>query len=380
MNTSSDRVLDIRKHSLRGAALGASNAGVVLLSVGEPDFDTPACIMEAQKKALELGMTHYASQLGDPNLIDAIIKNVVVPAGSSLTSQKNVLVTHGGAAGLTASIVGLINPGDVVLVENPSYSLYADSIRLAGGVIKDFGRTADNKLDFEQLRKDAKGAKMLIICQPSNPTGTILDRADWAEVAKIANESNVVVLSDEAYDGLVYDGSEFVSALDVPELAERVLVCRTFSKKYAMTGWRIGYLVGTEALIAAASIVHRTFNGSVNTANQYAAVVALEQAGNDAEVMRVEFQKRRALMAAQLEGKGPLKYTVPAGAFYFWIGYPESFGDSVEVAAKCVEKGVRVRSGSEFGTLGKYHLRLSFASKPEDIIEGCRRLLTVFGA
>jgi aspartate aminotransferase len=377
MNISADRVMEIGKNSLRGKSLVANDKSTVSLAIGEPGFATPGCIVQAQAHALTEGLTHYAVQTGDPLLVKAILEHVV-PRQSELASSDNILITHGGTAGLSCSILGLVNPGDAVLIENPTYSLYADAIRLAGGVVKHFGRNPDGGLDFGEIRSLAPAAKMIIVCQPSNPTGTILSSHEWRQLAEIAGESDLIVLSDEAYDGIVFDDSEFVSALSVPGLASRLIVCRTFSKKYAMTGWRVGYLVGAAELIAAASTVHRTFNGAVNTANQHAAVAALEHASQDAEAMRVEFQQRRALMVSCLQDKGPLRFAPPAGAFYLWVGYPEKFGDSQEVAGKCLANGVRVRPGSEFGPGGKYRIRLSFAPDRDRIVEGCRRFLSVF--
>lgn len=377
MNIPANRVTEIREHSLRGASLTAGGKKAISLAIGEPGFATPACIVKAQAEAVAQGLTHYAPQPGDPVLVSAILK-YALPAYLSSMTPENVLITHGGTAGLSCSILGLINPGDGVLIENPTYSLYADSVRMAGGRIETFSRTDDGSLDFDEIRARASNTKMLIICQPSNPTGTILTRQEWQQIAQIAAEFNLIVLSDEAYDGIIFDGCTFVSALDVAALQDRLIVCRTFSKKYAMTGWRVGYLVGARALIGAALVIHRTFNGAVNSANQRAAAIALSDAAQAAESMRVEFQARRALMINCLEGKVDLQFAIPSGAFYLWVAYPTAFGNSQAVAQKCFEQGVTIRPGSEFGTKGKYRIRLSFAPERANIEEGCQRLLTVF--
>ncbi|WP_209594633.1 pyridoxal phosphate-dependent aminotransferase [Jiella mangrovi] len=377
MNPAAARIEEIRTNSLRGSALSADGGSAISLAIGEPSFATPECVVEAQAQALAEGMTHYAVQTGAPDLVKAILAHAVPPS-SPLCDTRNVLVTHGGTAGLSSTILGLIDPGDVVLIENPTYSLYADAIRLAGGTIRGFGRRPDGGLDLGEIRKLAVSAKMIILCQPSNPMGTVVGAEEWQELSEIAGACDLLVLSDEAYDGIVFDGCEFVSALAVPGLADRLIVSRTFSKKYAMTGWRVGYLVGTAELVAAASTAHRTFNGAVNTANQYAAIAALERAAGEAEAMRREFQERRALMVSCLRDKGPVDFSVPSGAFYLWVKYPEHFGPSQTVAAKCLASGVRVRPGSEFGTGGTYRLRLSFAPDRESIVEGCRRFLSVF--
>lgn len=379
MNVAANRIGEIRANSLRGQSLVAGSPAAVSLAIGEPGFATPACIVQAQAEALADGATHYAVQSGEPRLVQAILDQVV-PRHSAFTDSKNVLITHGGTAGLSSTILGLINPGDVVLIENPTYSLYADAIRLAGGAVRSFDRQPGGELDFDNIRALASGATIIILCQPSNPTGTVLTAGEWTELAMIAAQSDLLVVSDEAYEGIVFDGCEFVSALSVPELADRLIVSRTFSKKYAMTGWRVGYLVGATDLVAAASVAHRTFNGAVNTANQLAAVAAIERAAGDAEEMRLAFQERRALMVSCLSNRGPLQFSPPAGAFYLWVGYPEEFGASPEVTAKCLAAGVRVRPGSEFGRGGQYRIRLSFAPDREHIIEGCRRFVSVFDA
>ena len=373
MNVAADRIAEICANSLRGQSLVAGGPASVSLAIGEPGFVTPPCIVQAQADALAAGATHYAVQSGEPKLVRAILDQVV-PRHSPLSDPKNVLITHGGTAGLSSTILGLINPGDVVLIENPTYSLYADAIRLAGGAVRSFDRQPGGELDFDHTRALAPTAKMIILCQPSNPTGTVLTAAEWTELAKIAAQSDLLVVSDEAYEGIVFDGCEFVSALSVPELADRLIVSRTFSKQYAMTGWRVGYLVGAADPIAAVIVAHRTFNGAVNTANQFAAIAAIERAAGDAEAMRLEFQERRALMVSCLSNRGPLQFSAPAGAFYLWVGYPEEFGASSEATAKCLAAGVRVRPGAEFGPGGRYRIRLSFAPDREHIIEGCRRV------
>src|SRR5262249_4033027 len=151
------------------------------------------------------------------------------------------------------------------------------------------------ELDFNAIDNDAKGAKLIVLCHPSNPTGTIISPAEWASFADIVKRHGLAILCDEAYEGLTYDNA-FVSALDIADLRDHLIVSRTFSKKYAMTGWRLGYLVGESQLIASASTAHRTFNGSINSANQFAGATALLKAGDDAEKMRRVFQTRRDLM------------------------------------------------------------------------------------
>ena len=367
---SSDAVLRVRSQSLRGKNLISGATDKVSLAVGEPDFDTPQVIVDAQIQALSDGYTHYSPQDGRSELVDAILQNAV--SGKAL-SPDNIMITHGGAAGITASIMGLLNPGDVVLLEDPTYSLYLDAINMAGASARRFSRNEDGQIDFDAIDKSARGAKMIVLCHPSNPTGAVIDGSEWAAFADIVRRNNLVLLCDEAYEGLTY-GAPFVSSLDVEGLDGNLIVCRTFSKKYAMTGWRLGYLVGEPELIASAATVHRTFNGSINSANQIAGAAALRHAGKEAESMQGVFHKRRDLMESCLQKIPSIRFKRPDGAFYFWLRYPERLGTSAAVAAKAAQAGVMVRRGEEFGGSGKYALRLSYATDDRSIEEGIARL------
>jgi len=373
---SSDAVLRVRSQSLRSRNLISAAAEKISLAIGEPDFDTPKVVIDAQIQAIKSGYTHYSPQEGRTELVSAILQAAVGVKGNGFSSE-NILVTHGGSAGLTATILGLINPGDVVLLEDPTYSLYLDGINLAGGSVKRFSRNADGKLDFDAIDNDAKGARLIVLCHPSNPTGAIISPAEWASFADIVKRHGLFILCDEAYEGLTYDNA-FVSALDIAGLRENLIVSRTFSKKYAMTGWRLGYLVGEPRLLASASTIHRTFNGSINSANQFAGATALLKAGDDAEKMRRVFQTRRDLMESCLREIPNIQFRRSDGAFYFWLQYPSHLGTSLKVAAQAAEAGVMVRRGEEFGSTGKYALRLSYATDERSIKEGVARLARLF--
>lgn len=368
----SDSVSRISAGSLRGGMLRPA-PDCVSLAIGEPSFDTPTAIVAAQHSALLGGETHYAPQMGLPELQAAIAEDVLATSDWSIDSQ-NILITHGGTAGLSSTINATVSPGDRVLVEDPTYSLYADAISMAGGTVDPFTRGAAGEIDFESLADLACGARAIILCQPANPTGRIFSTEEWAQVSRTAVENDLVVISDEAYEGLVYGDAHFVSALDRAELRDRLIVVKTFSKKFAMTGWRLGYLIGAPELIASAGVIHRTFNGAVNSANQWAGVAALTSAHEEAEDMRLEFETRRAVMAKAARSLSEISFTVPDGAFYFWVEFPARLGSSLEVAARARESGVLVRPGQEFGASGLHALRLSFAPAPDAIIVGMERL------
>lgn len=361
--------------SLRGSTLHTTE-GAVSLAVGEPSFDTPAVIKDAFERALRQGATHYAPQGGLPELREAIAEKELRHRDLAL-DDSHVLITHGGTAGLASAILGCVSTGDIVAIEDPTYSLYADLVALAGGQIRTYMRGADGRLDEGSLATACDGARMLILCQPSNPTGAVLSARDWDLVAGIADKHDLIVLSDEAYEGLVYDDVEYVSVLDRPDLRDRLIASRTFSKKFAMTGWRVGYLAASDLALRPAAVAHRTFNGAVNTAVQWAALTALMKAEDAATAMRREFERRRATMDAEIAKTETLHATPPDGAFYYWCHYEGDDRSSVEVAAAARKAGVTVRPGQEFGSSGKHALRLSFAPSPEDILLGMARLREV---
>ncbi|NVN00054.1 pyridoxal phosphate-dependent aminotransferase [Arthrobacter sp. SDTb3-6] len=360
----------VRDVSLR-KPLPTPPPGVVSLAVGEPDFDTPKIIRDAMKDALNRGETHYSNQLGLISLREAIAlqeRRIHNPL-----TLDDVLVTHGGTAGLAAAILGLVQPGDVVAIEDPTYSLYRDLVAYAGGTVKSFTRDRTGRLEPESLAEAVSDAKLVIVCQPSNPTGAIMNDADWMAIESATVDQQTTILSDEAYANLVYDDLAFISILDRVNLAGRGILCQTFSKKFAMTGWRVGYLVGPPSTISSAATVHRTFNGSVNTAVQYAALTALTEGQAAANGMLETYAERRIRMELVLNDTDGLRATRPEGAFYYFCKYADS-RPSVEVARAAAEAGVLVRPGREFGPAGEGFVRLSFAVGLDDIHEGIARL------
>lgn len=364
----------VKEVSLR-TPLHRAAPGTISLAIGEPSFDTPLVIREAMASALSSGATHYCDQLGLVPLREVIASDENRPERQTY-STNDILVTHGGSAGLAAVILGVVNPGDAVALEDPTYSLYADLIAFAGGVATTYRRSDDGRLDHDSFSAAVRDAKLVIVCQPSNPTGAILTPAEWAFIAEETARNQALVLSDEAYASLIYDGQAFTSILDIPELRNRGVLCQTFSKKFAMTGWRVGYLVGPPDVIATASVVHRTFNGSVNTAVQHAAMSAILEAQPEAARMLITYSERRREMEQALLSVPGLTARTPAGAFYFFCRFQVP-RDSLQVARAAADGGVLVRPGREFGSAGEGHIRLSFAVPLDDIWEGIRRLGSV---
>ncbi|WP_433479297.1 pyridoxal phosphate-dependent aminotransferase [Spirillospora sp. CA-142024] len=371
MAAQNELVARIRATSLR-TPMSPPTGDVVSLAIGEPDFATPPGIVAAMKRALDAGHTHYTDPLGLPELRSAIGDRAGRGHGPD-----NVTITHGGSAGLAAVIMSVVNPGDTVVIDDPTYSLYADIAAAAGGTAVRVARRADGRLDRERLRAALAGAALLIVCQPGNPTGRILTADEWRTIAEATRGTGTLVLSDEAYGGIVY-GDGFVSVLDVADLRDRAVLCQTFSKTYAMTGWRLGYLVGPAPVVADAALVHRTINGAINTAAQHAALAAFDAAiERDLKAMVDQYRERRDVMGAELAAVPRLTFEPPEGGFYFYCAYddPRTSLEIRDAARRC---GVLIRPGREFGPAGEGHIRLSFATSVAGIERGVRRLARVF--
>jgi aspartate aminotransferase len=355
-----------------------SSADLVSLAMGEPNFDTPAQVVAAAAEALAAGHTHYAPAVGAKALRQALAERLRLLTAEEVSSD-DILVTHGGTAGLAAVILAVVNPGDRVVVPDPTYSLYADLVSMAGGVLVPVPLAADLHWDLEALSSALADAKLFVFCNPSNPTGIVHSRAELAALAQMVDGTDTLVLSDEAYSDLVYTPEPFTSALEVAGLEGRTIYCQTFSKSYAMTGWRVGYLWGPGDVIAAAARVHGTFNGSVNTANQIAALTALQTCAPDIARMHQAYARRRQLMVDGLSGIEGLSVGTPEGAFYVFPKY-EGTLNSEQMVAHLRDHGVAVRPGGEFGESGEYHLRLSYAASEEAITEGVKRIAAGFAA
>ncbi|MFC8086954.1 pyridoxal phosphate-dependent aminotransferase [Streptomyces sp. NPDC057340] len=355
-----------------------SRGDLVSLAMGEPDFDTPEAVTEAAFRALRDGRTHYSPLLGEADLREALAERLTALAGAP-ASAGDVLITQGGTAGLAASILAVVNPGDRVVVPDPTYSLYADLVSMAGGVVVPVPLGPDLHWDLDRLADALTGARLFVFCNPVNPTGIVHSREELQALARLLDGTDTIVISDEAYSALDFTGRPFTSAVSLDGLRERTVYCQTFSKSYAMTGWRVGYLWGPSELIQAAARIHNTFNGSVNTFIQDAALVAVESCEADVRRMREAYVQRRDIMRDALAGIPGLTLSSPEGAFYQFPRYDVDL-PSVEVVAALRSHGVAVRPGSEFGACGEGHLRLSYAASPQAITEGVRRLALGFAA
>jgi len=356
------RAQDLAENSRR-PIMTAPPAGSLSLAMGEPDLATPDEIVEACVKALRNGETHYVDQRGLPDLREALADQLQRRSGNTWMADQ-VLVTHGATSALGAVMLALIDPGDVVVIPQPAYSLYEDVVSLAGGVSRLVTLSDDLHWDLAALEEALVGAKMLVFANPSNPTGMVHTDEELRSLALLAERSEVIVVADEAYDRIVFDGHEFASVLTIPGLAERALYVQTFSKTFAMTGWRLGYVAGPAHLIDAVARVHATFNGSSNAFVQRAALTALKVEDSALAAMSSEYERKRDAVVHRLSACSQLTVRRPEGAFYALVGYDHPH-TSVWISEQLQARGVLVRAGSEYGPDGEGFIRLSFATSLE---------------
>jgi aspartate aminotransferase len=354
-------------------ALGTRPAGAVSLAMGEPDFATHPVVVAAAHEALLGGATHYVDQQGDPDLRAAVTEDLLARRRFQ-TDPQHVLITHGATAALAATILAVVDPGDRVVIPEPCYSLYPDLVHLAGGTPV-FVPAADNlHWDLDHLAHQARGAKLVVFSNPCNPTGIVHTRQELEALESALDGSDTLVISDEAYDTIIFDGRPFTSALEVHGLRDRTIYCQTLSKSHAMTGWRIGYATGPSEVMSAVSRVHRTFNGCINAATQKAAAAAIRAGDDHPRQMLKTYARRRDQITARLSQIPELEVVSPEGTFYVFPKYNLPGVSSLELTAQLGNAGVLVRAGSEYGPSGEGRIRLSFAAGTKDIDTALERM------
>lgn len=366
MSPIAHRILAQRAASLR-PPLGVVSPGAVSLTLGEPDFSPPQEVIDASLQAVEQGRVNYTDQHGIAELRDALLQ--ALPARPASWDRNNVVVTHGATGGLGAIFFALIEPGDKVVIPQPAYSLYADQVVLAGGTVEFVPMGSDLHFDFDKLAVALQGAKMVVFSNPSNPNGIVHTREELEQLAQLLEGTDTIVVSDEAYAALTYTEAAFTSALEVAGLQQRTLYVQTFSKKYCMTGFRVGYVAGDQELIAAIAQFHRTFNGSASEPAQLAALAAIQLPETTFAPMLEEYRQRRDLVVHLLNDVPHIHLVQPEGAFYAFFAY-DTGQDSSQVAADLADRGVLVRAGAEYGPDAESHIRLSFAASQDDIERG----------
>lgn len=351
--------------------LKAKGVKVFNFGIGEPDFTTPETIIESAFEWARRGKTHYTPSNGIRELREAIADKLL-KKNQIHTSADNVLVSPTKLA-IYLSLYVILEEGDGVILPDPYYSSYKDIIKLAGGKVLDAPLNQDYSLNFELMQKMVSPrTKAIIFNNPSNPTGRVYTQKEVRELVDFAIKNKLVIISDEIYEDLIYEGSMY-SPGSIEEAADRVITINGFSKSYAMTGWRIGYLnASPEITKAAAKVLGQTIT-CVSSISQYGALQALRDE-KDPVTFREKFRKRRDLVMklfSEIDGYSTVK---PEGAFYAFPQYSGKL-DSVQYSSGLLEKyQVIVTPGTAFGEMGELHYRFSYAASEDEIKEGISRI------
>jgi len=374
-----DRLKRIKPSGIRCFfALAREMPRCINLSIGEPDFCPPQEALEAGWRAARQGKTHYEPTNGVAELREALVEKVRRDYGVDYDVNCEVLITVGGTEAVSIALTGLLNPGDQVMIPNPGFVVYEPCVLLAGGTTVDMSLSEENS--FRPSIRDVtalvtRRSRVMITNFPNNPTGAVLSRDEAAALAKIAVERDMIVISDEVYEKMVYDGSQHYCMAAFPRMRERTLIVNSFSKTYAMTGLRVGYVLGPKELISSLWLVHQYTVACVDSLAQYIALAALTGPQDFVSNMVGEFDRRRQLLYKglnEIEGFSCLR---PKGAFYAFPNI-KAFGMSSEKFAEFLLKEAQVITvpGSAFGSHGEGYIRISYAAAYQQLEEALNRI------
>ena len=375
----------------KAKALQASGRPVISYAAGEPNFATPAHIVEAAIAAARDPKNHrYTPAAGLPELREAIAAKTARDSGFDVPASR-VIVTNGGKQGVYQSFATIVDEGDEVILPSPYWTTYPEAVRLAGGVPVEVFAGADQGylVTVEQLEAArTERTKVLLFVSPSNPTGAVYSPEQTRAIGQWALEHGIWIISDEIYQNLVYDGVRAVSILEaVPDLAETTILVNGVAKSYAMTGWRLGWMIGPADAVAAASNLQSHLTSNVSNISQRAAIAALTGPQDEVEAMRQAFDARRKTIVAELNTIDGFRTPTPEGAFYVYPDVTALLGrtvggvtptTSLELADLILEQAeVAAVPGEAFGPSG--YLRFSYALADDALLEGMQRLQRLFG-
>ena len=357
----------------RAHAMEREGIDIVHLEVGEPDFDAPECVKKAVVHALEAGFTNYTHSLGDFNLRDAVSKYYQRSYNVNIDPDR-IVITSGTSPAIFLALSVLLETDDNAIISDPHYACYPNFIRFLGGKPVTVPVYEEDGFQYrpEEIRnKITKKTKAVFINSPSNPTGNLLSKDRMKEIAAFTESEHIHIISDEIYHGLVYEGKEH----SIIEFSDNAFVLNGFSKLYAMTGLRLGYIIAPEEYIRPIQKIQQNFFISANSTMQFAGIAALENADEDILMMKKTYNKRRKYMIKRLKELGFGITVEPTGAFYVFANAKHISGDSYKLAFDILEKAhVGVTPGIDFGKNGEGYLRFSYANSLENITEGMKRL------
>jgi len=379
MPGAANRLKEVEPSGIRRLSVqGKSIPDAINLSIGEPDFCPPSHVLEAAKQAIDGGKTRYVPTAGIPDLLEALAEKAKKDYGLSYDPNTEILVTVGATQAIFLAMQALINPGDEVIIPDPCFVCYGPSVRIAGGtpasaqLLQKDGFIIDEDTILSHVTEKTR---MILTNSPNNPTGSVLSHANLSNLAKIISEHNLITVSDEVYEKIIYDDAKHCSLASFPDMRERTIVVGSFSKTYAMTGFRVGYVYGPERLIAPMKLAHYFNVGCVDEPAQHAALAALNGAQGFTKNMVAEFDRRRKLVYSRLKEIEGFTCSLPRGAFYMFPNI-EGFQATSEEFAEYLAKSAKVMTvpGSAFGEHGEGYLRISYATAYDQLEEALNRI------
>jgi aspartate/methionine/tyrosine aminotransferase len=361
----------------KARTLEREGKSIIHLEIGEPDFDTPLNVVEAGVDALRKGWTHYGPSAGLADLRQTLAEYVSRTRAVKVTNDE-VVVVPGGKPIIFFTILALIEEGDEVIYPNPGFPIYESMIHYAGGraIPIHLREDRDFSLDVDELASIINDrTKLIILNSPQNPTGGVLERKEIEQIAKIIGDRNIMVLSDEIYSRLLFDGGQHFSIMSVPGMQERTILLDGFSKTYAMTGWRMGYGVMRTDLAAHITRLMTNSNSCTASFTQVAGIEAIRGDQSSVDRMRSEFQRRRDVFVAGLNKIKGFSCRMPKGAFYVFPNITGTGWRSKPLADALLEQaGVAALSGTAFGEFGEGYLRFSVANSLENLEQALDRV------
>ena len=369
----------IRRMLEKAMALERSGREVIHMEIGRTDFDTPAVIKEAAKRALDEGFVHYTSSMGMLELRQAIAKKLWEENGIEVNPEKEILVTAGASEAVMITILTVLEPGDEILIPEPMYLFYLDLGEYAGArtLPLPLSPAEGFRITRENLeRRLTEKTKAILLNSPHNPTGHVLSLQSLQTVAEIARERDLLVISDEIYEKIIYEPHRHYSIASFPGMKERTVTLNSFSKSHAMDGWRIGYLAAPADLVWELEKGQQHFIINPPSFAQVGAIEALKHGDALIRHMVAEYSQRRRLMMEMVDAYPRFSYFPPQGAFYFWLYHGLKKMDGWEMVDLLLEKdSVAVTPGEIFGPSGKGYLRISYSNSQENLRKGMTRIL-----
>jgi len=374
-----DRVQNISLSGIRVVSekvrlLEKKGEKVFRFDMGRPDFDTPAYIKEAAKKAIQEGFVYYTTSSGIKELREAIAQKLYKDNNMEVNPDTELIVTVGAQQAAFISILGIINPEDEVMVPDPMYVYYTDWPELAGGKTVSIPTSQENNFKFSAKdieRRISPKTKMILINTPNNPTGVVLDKQTLEIIAEVAKKYDLLILSDECYEKMVYDSVKHYSIASFPGMKKRTITINSFSKVYSMTGWRLGYVAADKEIVAGLLKVHQHTIACPCSFAQKGGLAALTIPSQASENMVKEFERRRKLVLEYLNQMEGISYVQPEGAFYVFPSIKEFGMSSQQICDYLLEEArVAVVPGSCFGSCGEGYVRIAYSTSYENLQQG----------